>query len=78
MKPHTKDYIFKCIEVDRCYIFFCPSCKELHRHGYGEGHRGAHCTNPNSPFLESGYILKKYTTKELKELRIKTEYSSDP
>lgn len=38
---------------------WCPFCKCWHHHGAGEGHRVAHCTNLDSPFRESGYIVKR-------------------
>lgn len=41
------------------YEFKCPYCKEIHCHGLGEGHRNAHCSNPNSLYLKTGYILKE-------------------
>ena len=37
---------------------WCPHCQKLHHHGRGEGHRGAHCHDPRSPFKESGYVLR--------------------
>ena len=39
--------------------FFCDFCGENHRHGNGDGDRAAHCTNPNSPYIKTGYILKE-------------------
>ena len=41
----------------RRYVFFCPHCDAMHRHGAAEGHREAHCTNPASPYLVTGYNL---------------------
>lgn len=38
---------------------WCPFCRRWHHHGAGEGHRVAHCINPESPFHKTGYILKK-------------------
>jgi len=37
--------------------FYCPFCRDYHRHGRGEGHRGAHCTSEQSPFKATGYII---------------------
>lgn len=37
---------------------WCPYCVTFHHHGKGEGHRVAHCTNTDSPFKKTGYILK--------------------
>lgn len=60
--------VFKT-ENQKQYIFWCPYCNCFHSHGaIALGHRTAHCTNKNSPFRETGYILKEYTKKELKEL----------
>lgn len=42
--------------------FRCPHCKRTHYHSAGEGHRLAHC-GEDSPFYESGYILKYGQTK---------------
>lgn len=53
------------------FIFWCPFCKEWHKHGRGPGHRAAHCYgNPESPFYETGYILKPIT-KAMKRKLIK-------
>jgi len=41
--------------------FFCVYCKREHLHGEDEGHRTAHCSNLKSPYLETGYILKRKT-----------------
>ena len=38
---------------------WCPHCGRFHHHGKEQGHVGAHCINKNSPFMYSGYILKK-------------------
>ena len=38
--------------------FYCEYCKKNHIHGNVNGHRVAHCWNTNSPFEDSGYILK--------------------
>jgi hypothetical protein len=37
---------------------WCKYCKEWHLHGKLEGYWTAHCTNPNSPYLKSGYLLR--------------------
>ena len=50
----------KIISKSQC-AFYCPACKKMHRHGIEDGHRVAHCFshgNPNSPFKDTGYILK--------------------
>ena len=59
------------------YFFWCGYCNCFHRHGAGEdgeGHRIAHCTNPYSPYLFDGYILKEYTQKELREIGLPIDY----
>ena len=45
---------------------WCVHCKCLHFHGAvgpmtgeGSGHRGAHCTDPRSPYLATGYIVRE-------------------
>jgi hypothetical protein len=50
------------------FIFWCPFCNCWHRHGVGKGHRVAHCTNPVSPFNETGYILKPIPKAIMKKL----------
>lgn len=37
---------------------WCPYCG-WHHHGTDEGHRVAHCIDPDSPFITTGYILQK-------------------
>lgn len=37
--------------------FYCRYCRRNHLHGEGLGHRQAHCSDPNSPYKLSGYIL---------------------
>ena len=45
--------------------FYCEYCKREHLHGYGDGHRVAHCdSHPTgrqtpSPFLDTGYFLNQ-------------------
>jgi hypothetical protein len=46
--------------------FFCPWCKHMHMHGGGSGgkeppllgHRGAHCSRMDSPWMWTGYYLE--------------------
>ena len=52
--------------------FWCPYCCQFHIHGIPAGskprekqHRQAHCTNPDSPFLITGYYIKAFTKKEM-------------
>lgn len=54
------------IKVDKSktkkgYVFFwCEFCNKFHYHGSRAlGHRIAHCTNENSPYYNSGYILEE-------------------
>ncbi len=48
--------------------FWCPFCRVYHLHGRGEGHRAPHCsTRANSPFSETGYILRIDPPRESKE-----------
>lgn len=37
---------------------WCPFCVRWHLHGWGFGHRVAHCHLQDSPFKETGYVLK--------------------
>jgi hypothetical protein len=36
---------------------WCPHCRRDHIHGAGEGHRAAHCADPESPYRLTGYRL---------------------
>ena len=36
---------------------FSPHCDKLHSHGAGAGHREAHCLDPASAYLRTGYNL---------------------
>jgi hypothetical protein len=38
---------------------WCEHDRRWHRHGTGDGHRGAHCTCPGSPYRASGYYLRE-------------------
>lgn len=73
--PVVKVFITK---DGRGYFFWCPFCSCFHTHGTaGLGHRLAHCTNQNSPYLgNNGYILKEYTKEELRELGLPTDHYS--
>lgn len=37
--------------------FKCPKCGRKHTHGYGEGHRKAHCEDRD--LWKNGYYLKE-------------------
>ena len=36
---------------------WCKYCNRNHLHGFGYGHRVAHCPDPDSPYRTTGYIL---------------------
>ncbi|MEH6891600.1 hypothetical protein V7024_18310 [Bacillus sp. JJ864] len=38
---------------------WCSYCSKFHHHGTSEGHRVSHCTNEDSPYIYTGYVLKK-------------------
>ena len=38
---------------------WCQYCRKFHHHGTGEGHRDAHCFVEDSPYIRTGYVLKK-------------------
>jgi len=49
-----------------CLAFWCDWCEHVHYHGAcgpewgaGSGHRGAHCIDPASPYLATGYIVRE-------------------
>lgn len=46
-----------------CVSFWCPWCRRRHFHGApdgcGEGHRVAHCFRKESPYRETGYVLRQ-------------------
>lgn len=44
--------------------FWCPHCRRFHYHGVARGHRIAHCTDPRSPFKETGYVLAEREDQE--------------
>jgi phage terminase large subunit GpA-like protein len=37
--------------------FKCSHCGESHHHGAGEGFRSANCSDPTSPYHDSGYYV---------------------
>jgi len=42
------------------FKFYCQYCRIYHFHGSDDNsHHVAHCINPKSPYLKTGYILKK-------------------
>jgi len=38
---------------------WCIYCGAWHHHGGGDGHRAAHCSHPDSPYRETGYVLRQ-------------------
>ena len=44
-------------DITKGLKFYCEYCAEEHLHGIGDGHRLSHCKQ-NSPYSETGYILK--------------------
>jgi hypothetical protein len=38
-------------------IVWCRFCQRYHWHGYGPGHRVAHCGSRGGPYMTSGYVL---------------------
>lgn len=64
-KEHYKSPILLGFETnDHQVAVWCPYCVSYHFHGKEEGYRTPHCINPQSPFLESGYIVKFPTKKQ--------------
>lgn len=64
--------VFKCFGRESdvfMFKFWCPFCQTWHLHGYGIGHRAAHCHDSSSPFDMTGYIIKPYTKAELLDIR---------
>lgn len=49
--------LLQATEDGTTWRVWCPYCRREHIHGNGPGHRVAHCLNPHSPFLESGYFI---------------------
>ncbi|MCU5766009.1 hypothetical protein OCD09_02130 [Bacillus cereus] len=38
---------------------WCSACDCFHHHGTSEGHRQSHCSNEDSPYIHTGYFLKR-------------------
>ena len=47
------------------WTVWCRYCKAWHYHGQGEGHREAHCSEPGSVYLNSGYNLASLDSSKL-------------
>ncbi|MFJ8531612.1 hypothetical protein [Bacillus sp. NPDC094106] len=56
-----KELVVLAIERDAAgnLSTWCSACDCFHHHGASEGHRVSHCTNENSPYIHTGYVLKK-------------------
>ena len=69
---NKKLLLIKCLprpDFEGGMMFWCPWCKRWHLHGRGEGSRGAHCSERNTPFKETDYIIKMIPLAELREIR---------
>lgn len=54
----NKAPIFPSFRISWAVVaFYCPFCNKIHRHGLVNGHREAHCDNPESPLIKTGYYL---------------------
>lgn len=56
--PPTLDAYSINVDGSRYWIVYCEHCRIWHRHGPMEGHRIAHCTDPESPWYNCGYELR--------------------
>ena len=68
---HNGIPIIKAVpEVETGFLtFYCEYCDKEHTHGYGDGHRVAHCVEhyrvganireTHSPFIRGGYYLNR-------------------
>lgn len=75
---HPFDELVDTITTIRCLprddfaggmMFWCPHCKEWHKHGKNAGHRGAHCVSEGSPYAKEGYIIEMMTQAELDDVQ---------
>jgi len=41
----------------RRYRVWCDQCQDFHYHGPMDGHREAHCRNPDSLYHRTGYVI---------------------
>lgn len=59
--------IIYCDEWRSGLKFYCPFCKTIHKHGFGNGWRVPHCTDWDNPFWKLGQycIILKKETKEV-------------
>lgn len=56
---------------------WCPYCFKWHFHGEVSGHRVAHCDNPHSPLLKTGYYVKPATAKDLQFTSVNNMQAED-
>lgn len=72
--PVVQAFVSKCKKQSHVW---CPFCQDWHGHGPNDGHRTAHCINPQSPFKETGYRLRvvgEMTEKLRKSIRRRQPY----
>lgn len=60
--------------VGASLVVWCPYCCKVHSHGHAStenvaSHRVAHCEG--GPLKDSGYLVRVFTKKELKDLGLK-------
>lgn len=76
MKDEKSIPVLKCYQGSPTQVkAWCPFCVKWHTHGYRDGIRSgrighwvAHCTDKNSPLMETGYYLTMLTKSELKAI----------
>lgn len=65
---HNEEFpIIAAYWEDGQLTFWCSYCQRNHLHGWGDGHRVAHCDEDN-PLKENGYILKTMSKEEVFEI----------
>ncbi len=50
-------------------VAWCVHCLQWHWHGAGDGHRVAHCHDPQSPYNTGGYELHEVGTITEREMK---------
>ena len=67
-KIHATVPVFYCnddgLGMKGQLCFICPYCKTKHMHGPMSGHRRPHCLDPDGPFQETGYHLRRNVDNE--------------
>lgn len=62
MRGNSNIPIVTVVRRGNQFVFRCTFCRRNHYHGAGAlGHRVAHCTNPQSPYRATGYLLVERT-----------------